>query len=119
MSRGGGQHGHALCLVFMAWLDFPIFYGVEDAKTWLQDYGLFLLKIGLSKDEGVQQVFPLLVRGKEEQSFDELHDKVKTNHGSLEEAFRHKYVLDAQPHEVKKKLDGLKQRLDGDFKAFE
>ncbi|MCO5602964.1 hypothetical protein L7F22_057105 [Adiantum nelumboides] len=30
-----------------------------------------------------------------------------------------KYVPDAQLHEVKKKLDSLKQRLDGDFQAFE
>ncbi|MCO5609345.1 hypothetical protein L7F22_063571, partial [Adiantum nelumboides] len=31
--------------VYMAWSDFPIFTGVEDAETWLQDYGLFLLKL--------------------------------------------------------------------------
>ncbi|MCO5557957.1 hypothetical protein L7F22_011531 [Adiantum nelumboides] len=105
--------------VYMAWFGFPIFFGIEDAKTWLQDYGLFLLEIGLSEHEGVQQVFPLLVRGKAKRWFDGLHDEVKTDRGALEKAFRHKYVLDTQPHEVKNKLDGMKQRLDGDFKSFE
>ncbi|MCO5554169.1 hypothetical protein L7F22_007695 [Adiantum nelumboides] len=41
----------------MAWSDFLIFSGVEEAEAWLQDYGLFLLEIGLSKHEDVLQVF--------------------------------------------------------------
>ncbi|MCO5575832.1 hypothetical protein L7F22_029637 [Adiantum nelumboides] len=92
---------------------FLVFFGVEDAKTWLQDYGLFQLKIGLSEDEGVLQVFPLLFCGKAKCWFDGLHDEVKIDRDALEKAF------DAELHEVKKKLDGMKQRLDGDFKAFE
>ncbi|KAI5081689.1 hypothetical protein GOP47_0001432 [Adiantum capillus-veneris] len=38
--------------------------GAEDAEVWLQDYGLFLLESGLSREKGVAQAFPLLVRGK-------------------------------------------------------
>ncbi|MCO5557536.1 hypothetical protein L7F22_011102 [Adiantum nelumboides] len=105
--------------VYMAWSDFLVFSGVGDVETWLQDYRFFLLKIGQSEEESVQQVFPLLVRGKAKRWFNGLHDKVKTDQDALQKAFRHKYVLDAQLPEVTQKLDGLKQRLDGDFKAFE
>ncbi|MCO5607184.1 hypothetical protein L7F22_061377 [Adiantum nelumboides] len=103
----------------MVWSDFLIFTGDEDAETWLQVYGLFLLKVGLSEDEGMQQVFSLLMRGKAKHWFDGLHDEVKTGWDTLEKAFREKYMPTVQLHEVKKKLDDLKQRLDGDFKDFE
>ncbi|MCO5566645.1 hypothetical protein L7F22_020322 [Adiantum nelumboides] len=66
-----------------------------------------------TKDEELEQVFPLLVHGKAKRWFDGLHDEVKTNGNALEKAFLHKYVPDVQLHEVTKKLDGLKQRLDG------
>ncbi|MCO5583397.1 hypothetical protein L7F22_037308 [Adiantum nelumboides] len=78
--------------VYMAWLDFLIFIGVEDAKTWLQDYGLFLLKVGLSKDKGMQQVFPLLMQRMAKQWFDGLDDEVKTDCDALEKAFQEKYM---------------------------
>ncbi|MCO5562607.1 hypothetical protein L7F22_016235 [Adiantum nelumboides] len=74
---------------------------------------------GLSEDKGVQKVLPLLMRGKAKQWFDGIHDEVKTDCDALDKAFQQKYMQDAQPHEVKKKLDDLKHRLDGDFKAFE
>ncbi|MCO5607075.1 hypothetical protein L7F22_061267 [Adiantum nelumboides] len=71
------------------------------------------------EEEGVQLVFPLLVCGKEKQWFDGLHDEVKTDCDTLENFFCCEYVPDAQLPQVKRKLNGLKQRLDGDFKAFE
>ncbi|MCO5593848.1 hypothetical protein L7F22_047866 [Adiantum nelumboides] len=106
-------------MVYMAWSGFPIFYRIEDARTWLQDYALFLLEIALSEDEGVLQVFPRLVRGKAKRWVDGQHEEVKTDRDALEKAFRCKYVLDAQLLEVKRKLDGLKQKYDGDLQAFE
>ncbi|KAI5071107.1 hypothetical protein GOP47_0013358 [Adiantum capillus-veneris] len=39
---------------------------------WFMDYGLFLLESRLSKEEGVVQVFPLLVRGKAKTWYDVL-----------------------------------------------
>ncbi|MCO5597620.1 hypothetical protein L7F22_051701 [Adiantum nelumboides] len=48
---------------------FPIFFGVEDGETWLQDYGLFLLEIGLSRDKEMSRFMNCLhedVQGKVE-----------------------------------------------------
>ncbi|KAI5060473.1 hypothetical protein GOP47_0024893 [Adiantum capillus-veneris] len=60
----------------------------RDSNQLDEDYGLFLLESGLSKEEGVAQDFPLLVRGK------------------------------AKWSEVKQMMDNIKQSLDGDFRAF-
>ncbi|MCO5564968.1 hypothetical protein L7F22_018638 [Adiantum nelumboides] len=52
----------------------------EDAEVWLQDYGLFLLEMVLSEDEGVLQAFPLLL--------DKVKQKLDRLKKSLEEDFQ-------------------------------
>ncbi|KAI5080289.1 hypothetical protein GOP47_0005768 [Adiantum capillus-veneris] len=91
--------------------------------------GLFLLESGLSKEEGVAQAFPLLVRGKaktwydglqaeEKTWYDRLQAEEKLEWSTLEASFQSKYVANAQLSEVKRRLDELKQSLAGHFQAF-
>ncbi|KAI5079181.1 hypothetical protein GOP47_0006852 [Adiantum capillus-veneris] len=100
------------------WSGFPTFTGAEDAEVWLQYYGLFLLESGLSREEGVVQAFPLLVRGKAKVWYESLQVEEKLDWGTLEAAFRSRYVANPQWSEVKHMMDNLKQSLDGDLRAF-
>ncbi|KAI5081413.1 hypothetical protein GOP47_0004596 [Adiantum capillus-veneris] len=86
-------------LTRMAWSGFPTFTAVEDAEVWLQEYGLFLLESGLSREEGVAHAFPLLVRGKAKG--ESLQAEEKQDWSTLEAAFRSRYVVNTQWSEVK------------------
>ncbi|KAI5079029.1 hypothetical protein GOP47_0006700 [Adiantum capillus-veneris] len=100
------------------WSGFPTFRGAEDAKVWLQDYGLCLLESGLSREEGVVQAFPLLIRGKAKVWYESLQAEEKLDWGTLEAAFQSRYVVNPKWSEVKQMMDDLKHSLDGDFRAF-